>query len=108
MLERKLAFIAAVCVAAAVEGAVIYAQWPSPSRTFCVSEEFGELLAVAAKTEAELKEARARMQRLPDEAAAKEVMRLEAASAAASGNVARYKQAQARKQPDARAGSCRP
>ena len=82
------------CLAAAAEGAVIYQQWPSPGPKFCASVELGELLATAARTEADLREARARLQTSPSDAAAQDVMRLESVSAAASNEVANYKRRQ--------------
>ena len=91
-LLRKHAFWVAAGIVAAVEVAVIYQQWPSPPLKICASVELGELLAAAAKTEAELRAARTQILKAPDDAATKEVMRLEAASAAAMIEVAKFKQ----------------
>ena len=107
---QKRAFWVAAGIAAAAEAVVIYRQWPSPPVKICASVELGELLAAAAKSEAELKEARTRLQRAPDDSAAKDVMRLEAASAGALIEVAKFKQkAQERQQASGAAprdGSC--
>ena len=106
----KRAFLVAAAIAAAAEGVVIYRQWPSPPLKVCASIELGGLLAAAAKADAELRGARTSLQKAPDEAAAKKVMRLEAASAAASNEVANYKQrAQERQKAGAKAsgdGAC--
>ncbi|MSQ63080.1 MAG: hypothetical protein EXR33_04480 [Betaproteobacteria bacterium] len=61
-LLQKNAFWVAVGIAAAAEGLVIYLQWPPPPLKVCASVELGELLAMATKTEAELREARARLE----------------------------------------------
>jgi len=90
--NRALAFVAAAGIAAAVEGALIWQQWPSPPLKVCASVELGELIAAASKAEAELREARNNLKIVPVEAAGKEVIRMEAASAAAWNEVARYKQ----------------
>ena len=107
---QKRAFWVAAGIAAAAEAVVIYRQWPLPPVKICASIELGELLAAAAKSEAQLKEARTRLQRAPDAAVPEEVMRLEAASAAALIEVAKYKQkAQERQKASgaaARDGSC--
>ena len=101
--ERKKTFIAVTIVAAAVEGAIFYAQLPSSEPKFCASVELGELLAVAAKAEADLSSARSRMQTGPSAEASEEVMRLESIAAAASNDVARHKQAQRNANPP---GAC--
>jgi peptidoglycan hydrolase CwlO-like protein len=97
-------------IAAAAEGLVIYHQWPSPPLKICASVEFGELLAAAAKGDADLREVRTQLRKAPDDAVAKEVMRLEAVSAAAANAVAIYKQrAQERQKASgsaAREGTC--
>jgi hypothetical protein len=109
-LLYKRAFWAAAVIAAAAEGLVIYKQWPSPPLKICASIELGELLATVAKRDAELREARTQLRKAPDDAVAKDVMRLEAVSAAASNAVAIYKQrAQERQKASgaaARDGSC--
>ena len=109
-LLQKHAFWVAVGIAAAAEGVVIYLQWPPPPVKVCASVELGELLATATKTEAELREARARLRSYPEDGASKEVMRMEAVSAAAWIEVAKYKQrAQERQKASgeaAREGSC--
>jgi len=100
----------AAAIAAAAEGVVIYTQWPSPPLKICASLELGELLAAAAKAEAELREGRTRLRTSPNDDTPKEVMRLEAASAAAFNEVAIYKQkAQQRQKAGGKAaseGSC--
>ena len=88
----KRAFIVVALVAAAAEGMFIYRQWPPPPLKICASVEFGALLAAAAKAEAELRESRTRLRTAPDDGNPKEVMRLEAVSAAAYNEVANYKQ----------------
>ena len=108
--QLKNVLVAAAVVAAAAEGVVIYRQWPSPPLKVCASVELGELLAASAKSEAQLHEARARLRSDPDEAATKDVMRVESESAAALIAVARYKQQAQEKQKaagaTAREGSC--
>ncbi len=89
---QKRFFIAAAVITAAAEGVVIYQQWPSPPLKVCASIALGGLLSAAAKADAELRDARSNLQKSPDEAVAKKVMRLEAASAEASNEVANYKQ----------------
>ena len=91
-LPYRRALIAAAVIAAVAEGVVIYRQWPSPPLKICASIELGELLAAAAKTEAELRDARTRLRTAPNDDTPKEVMRLEAVSAAAFNEVAIYKQ----------------
>ena len=92
------------------EGLVIYQQWPSPPLKICASIEFGALLAAAAKTDAELRDARTQLRKAPDDAAAKEVMRMEAEAAAASNAVAIFKQREQERQKAggaaARDGTC--
>jgi hypothetical protein len=90
-LQKNL-FWGAVAIAVAAEGVMVYRQWPAPPLKICASIELGELLAAAAKNEAELREARNRLRKAPSEAVTKEVMRMEAVSAAASNAVAVYKQ----------------
>jgi len=107
----KRIFWVAAGIAAAAEGLVIYHQWPSPPLKVCASIELGGLLAAAAKADAELRGARSQLLgKAPDDAVAKDVMRLEALSAAASNEVAIYKQrAQERQKASgaaARDGSC--
>ena len=88
----KQAFWAAAVIAAAAECAVVYKQWPEPPLKVCASRELGELLAAAARTEAELRAVRGRLRSDPDDALTKEVMRMEADSAAAMIAVAKYKE----------------
>ncbi len=96
----------AAAIAAAAEGVVIYKQWPSPPLKICASVELGELLAAAAKTEAELRDARTRLRTSPNDDTPKEVMRLESASAAAFNEVAIHKQkAQERQKASGKAAS---
>lgn len=90
-LLHKRAFWIAAGIAAAAEGVVVYQQWPAPPIRICASIELGELLATAAKADAELHGARANMRRAPDELVVKEVMRAETAAAAAANAVAIYK-----------------
>jgi hypothetical protein len=89
---QKRIFIAAAVIAAAAEGVVIYQQWPSPPLKVCASIELGGLLAASAKADAELRDARMALRKAPDETVTKAVMRLEAASGAASNEVANYRQ----------------
>jgi hypothetical protein len=88
----KNAFWVAVAIAAAAEGVVIYRQWPSPPLKVCASIELGELLAAAAKADAELHDARTHLRTAPDDATPKEVMNAEAVSATAWNAVTNYKQ----------------
>jgi len=108
--NRALAFVVAAGIAAAAEGVVIWQQWPSPPLKVCASVELAELMATASKAEAELHEARNHLKIVPAEAAGKDVIRMEAASAAAWNEVANYKQkVQARQKAGgeaARDGSC--
>jgi len=94
---QKRIFWVAVGIAAAAEGMLVYRQWPSPPLKVCASAELGELLAATAKADAQRREALNNLRQSPGEEPAKEVMRLEAKSAAAANEVAIYKkQAQAR------------
>ena len=106
----KNVLVAAAVVAAAAEGVVIYLQWPAPPLKICASVELGELLATAAKAEVELRGTRSRLRTDPDEELTKQIMRLEAASAAASNEVAIYKQRALERQKAsgaaAREGAC--
>ena len=102
----KRALVAAAIVAAAAEGAVVYHQWPPPPLKVCASVEFGELLAAAAKADAELRVARNRLRTDPDVAITKEIMRLEATSAATLIKVANYRQ-QALERQKARGAAAR-
>ena len=105
--DRMRAFLVVAFVAAAAEGAVIYHQWPSAATKYCASTELAGLVAAALNAEAELRAARSRLQAMPQEEATKEVMRYEAASAAASNELARYKQRQSQAGGDAaREGPC--
>jgi len=108
VLKRSLTALA--IFAAAAEGAVIYTNWPSPPLKVCASAELGELLAAAAKADAHLHEARARLRGDPNPDTTKEVMQTEAASAAALIEVANFKQrAQDRHKASgapAKSGSC--
>jgi len=106
---QKRSLIVAAGIAAATEGVVIYRQWPSPPLKVCASFELGELLAKAAKADAVLREARTRMRREQGDAAAKELLRMEAAAAVTATDVAIYKkQAEERqKASGARDGECR-
>ena len=88
----KRTFWVAAVIAAAAEGVVIYRQWPPPPLKICASVEFGELLAAAAKLESELRAARSGLRTSADVSNPKEIMRLEAAAAAAYNDVANYKQ----------------
>ena len=107
---HKRVFWVAAGIAAAAEGMVVYQQWPSPPLKVCASAELGELMAAAAKQDMQLHEARGTMRRAPDDAIVKDIMRLEAAAAAASNAVAIYKkQAQDRQKASgkaAREGAC--
>ena len=107
---QKHAFWVAAGIAALAEGLVVYQQWPSPPLKICASIEFGQLLASATKSEAELREARTRLRIAPEDMTPKEVMRLEAISAAAWIEAANYKQrAQERQKAigkDAPDGAC--
>ena len=85
-------FWIAAGIAAAAECVVIYQQWPAPPVKICASIELGGLLALAAKADAELHAARILLQRAPNDDTVKDVMRVEAAAAAASNAVAVYKQ----------------
>jgi hypothetical protein len=109
-LLHKRAFWVAAGIAAAAESVVIYQQWPSPPLKVCASVELGELLAASARSEAQLREARASLRKALDDAVVKEVMRLEALSAADLNKVANYKQrAQERQKASgetARSGAC--
>lgn len=106
----KRALVVATVVAAAAEGVVIYLQWPTPPLKICASVELGELLATAAKAEAELRATRSRLRTDPDAEVTKQIMRLEAASAAAFNEIALYKRRAHEKQKAsgaaAREGSC--
>ena len=106
----KCGFWVVAGIAAAAEGVVVYRQWPSPPLKVCASAELGELMAAAAKQDTELREARSKMRKGPDDAIVKDVMHLEAAAAAASNAVAVYKkQAQDRQKASgktARDGAC--
>jgi len=106
---QKRSLIVAAGIAAAAEGLVIYRQWPSPPLKVCAYVELGELLAKAAKADAELREARTRMRREQGDAAAKQLLRMEAVAAVAATEVAIYrKQAQERqKASGAGTGACR-
>src|SRR5262245_57449653 len=94
MLRGMRTFLAAAVFAAVAEGAVIYGQMPSSERKYCASMELGDLLRNAAQAEAELKAARAQVQKATDDVIVKEVMRLEATAAAAWNEVAKLKQQQ--------------
>ena len=106
----KRVFWVVAGIAAVAEGLVIYQQWPSPPLKICASIELGALLATAAKTDADLHEARTQLRKAPDDAAAKEVMRMEAVAASASNAVAIFKQREQERQKAsgaaARAGTC--
>ena len=94
----KRILVPAAIVAAIAEGIVIYHQWPSPPLKVCASPELGALMAAAAKAEAQAHASRLQMRNDPDEGATKEVIRLEAASAAAYNEVAQYKRQAQEKQ----------
>jgi len=102
---RQSPFWIAVGVAAVAEGVVIYQQWPDPPLKVCASAELGNLMAAAARSEAQARESRARLRSDPSEAGAKAVMRLEAESSAAMIEVANFKQ-RAHQQQKASGGSC--
>jgi len=104
---QKLAFWAATGIATAVEGFVVYQQWPDPPLKVCASAELGELLAGAAKADAELRAALAGLRQTPGDAAAKEVIRREAAAAAAANEVARYKKRAQTEQKAAGSRACK-
>ena len=99
-------FWIATAIAAAAECVVVYQQWPAPPVKICASIELGDLLAKAAKSDQELREARSELRKNPDDAAAKEVMRMEAAAAAASNAVAIYKQREQDRQKAGRETAC--
>jgi len=90
VLKRSLTVLAVL--AAAAEGAVIYTKWPAPPLKVCASVEFGELLAAATKADAQLHQARTRLRTDPNPDTTREVMQMEAASAAAQIAVANFKQ----------------
>ncbi len=90
LLKRSLLVVAAI--AAAAEGIVVFQQWPAPPVKVCASIELGELLAAAAKADAELHVARTHLRTSPDDATPKEVMTAETVSAAAWNAVNDYKQ----------------
>ena len=94
----KHPFWLAAGIAAVLEAVVIYQQWPPPPLKICASIELGALLAAAAKAEGELHEVRALLRKAPDDAVVKEVMRMEAVAAAASNEVAIFKQRALEKQ----------
>ena len=110
MLLLKRAFLVLAAIAAVAEAVLIYRQWPSPPLKICASVEFGELLAAANKAEAQLREVRSHLRTDPSDTTTKEVMRLEASSAAAFNEVAIYKQRELEKQrasgANARSATC--
>ena len=106
----KSVFWAVAGIAAVAEAALVYKQWPAPPVKICASIELGALLAAAAKSDAELRDARTQLRKAPDDAAAKEVMRMEEAAGAALNAVAIYKQREQERQKAAgaaaREGTC--
>ena len=94
----KRVFWAVAGIAAVAEAALVYKQWPAPPVKICASIELGALLAAEAKFDAELRDARTQLRKAPDDAAAKEVMRMEAVAGAASNAVAIYKQREQERQ----------
>ena len=91
-------------IAALAEGATLILKWPAPPVKVCASVELGQLLERAAKTEEDLRAARAKLRIAPEDAEVKKVLRLEAESAAALAAVNDYKR-QARQHPPE--GGCR-
>ena len=105
------AFWVVVVIVAALEGTVLYRQWPAPPLKVCASFELGDLLAAAARADGDLRAARTGLQATPENATMQEVLRLEAASGAAWNEVARYKKEAVERQKAnvaaGREGSCR-
>ena len=95
---KRHPFWVASAIAAVVEVLALYQQWPPPPVKICASIELGGLLANAAKAEAELHDLRMQMRKGPGEDTVKDVMRMEAAAAAAANDIALYKQREAARQ----------